>query len=261
MTGAPVLPLAASGTPVRYVVIDDEPRYRIGLGGPDTPLLEQAGSYDAVETFLAIQREPCHVVVLDLCLNRQTGDLAVLHGVKAIRQLTGLGHRVLVHTADERPDPVARCVVAGAAGYISKYANGEGTLAQAVAEVGHHGYVHSPLLTAELRELTRRSPDIRLSGSVEETLTLLGHGLTDRDIAQRRHLSIRTIEDHKSKILDAFGDYMRSRNLGFEGLTRDLGIGPGDLVNDLAGTRPVRGAIANAITAILHKRADRKREK
>ena len=105
-SGPPVLPLAQTSEPVRYVVIDDEPRYRQPISAPDQPDcadLLLVGGYGTVEAFIGIQRQPCHVVVLDLCLNRQTGDKAVLQGVRAIRQLAGeYGHRILVHTADER---------------------------------------------------------------------------------------------------------------------------------------------------------------
>ena len=137
--GLPVLPLAAAGEPVRYVLIDDEPRYRQAIDVPDGLELTLAGSYPTVEAFIAIQRQPCHAVVLDLCLNRQTGDKAVLQGVRAIRQLASqLGHRIVVYTADERPEPVARCVAAGAATYISKYDDSP-ALAHAVDEVGRQG--------------------------------------------------------------------------------------------------------------------------
>jgi DNA-binding NarL/FixJ family response regulator len=166
--GPPALPLAAAGEPVRYVLIDDEPRYRQALDVPDGLDLALAGSYGTVEAFIAIQRQPCHVVILDLCLNRQTGDTAVLQGVRAIRQLTGqLGHRVVVYTADERPEPVARCVAAGAAAYISKYADSP-SLACAVSQVGQHGSIVSGSLHQALRKLAASSSDIRLSFTLEE---------------------------------------------------------------------------------------------
>jgi DNA-binding NarL/FixJ family response regulator len=250
-----VLPLAEEGQPIRYVLIDDEPRYRVGIGVHNDPMLQQVGSYADVKTFLALQREPCHVIVLDLCLNRQTGDSAVLQGVLAIRKLVGLGHRVLVHTAEERAEPVARCVAAGAAGYVSKYNDDATSLSRAVTEIGRRGYVFSPLLTQELRQLMRRrlNPDERLSGTVEETLVLLDCGLSDREVATRRHASIKTIEDHKAKIIQMFGEYMKARKIGFAGLARDLGIGPGDLVNDPAGARPQHKRIGPLINEILRR--------
>jgi DNA-binding NarL/FixJ family response regulator len=256
MTARPlVLPLARAGEPVRYVMIDDEPRYRQPVDTGSGLHLVLAGGYGTVEAFLALQREPCHVVVLDLCLNRQTGDPAVLQGVRAIRQLTrGHGHRVLVFTADERPEPVARCVAAGAAGYIGKY-DDIPALARAIDETGRHGHIVTAQLHSALRDLANRSRDIRLSATLEETLTLLGTGLTDRQIAARRHLSPRTIEDHKRKILETFGRAMEATPPGFGQLARELGVGPGDIVNDDARSRPARGLIDRAMPWRRHRPA------
>ena len=157
--GPPVLPLASADEPVRYVIIDDEPRYRQGLGAADGARLVQVGGYGSVDDFICIQREPCHVVVLDLCLNRQTGDKAVLQGVLAIRQLTGrFGHRVLVYSADPRPEPVARCVAAGAAGFVDKYNDEFGVLAQAVDEIGRNGHIVTGSLHNALRQAGQDVP-------------------------------------------------------------------------------------------------------
>jgi DNA-binding NarL/FixJ family response regulator len=242
-----VLPLAPAGEPVSYVMIDDEPRYRQAIDTAGGPHLMLVGSYGSAEAFIAIQRQPCHVVVLDLCLNRQTGDTAVLQGVRAIRQLADtLGHRILIFTADERPEPVARCVAAGAAGYISKY-DDPAVLARAIDEIGRHGHIVSRSLHDALRQLTKRCRDVRLSGTLEETLILLETGMTDLEVAARRHLSPRTIEDHKRKILEIFGTSLEAPHKGFAQLACELGIQPGDLVNDQAGQRPARGLIARAM--------------
>ena len=245
-TGPPVLPLAAAGDAVRYVLIDDEPRYRQALAIPDGLDLALAGSYGTVEAFIAIQRQPCHVVVLDLCLNRQTGDHAVRQGVRAIRQLSDqLSHRVVVYTADERPEPVVRCVAAGAAGYVSKY-DDSSSLARGIR--GRQARQHRQRRAAPgATQACLSCRDIRLSATLEETLTLLGTGMSDLQIAKKRQLSVRTIEDHKRKILEIFGTAMEARQQGLAGLSRDLGIRPGDLVNDRAGHRPSRGLIARAM--------------
>jgi DNA-binding NarL/FixJ family response regulator len=247
MNMPPVLQLASPGEPVRYVLIDDEPRYREAIQAPDDRCLMLVGGYGSVEAFIAIQRQACHVVVLDLCLNRQTGDTAVLQGVRAIRQLAGeFGHRVLVFTADERPEPVARCVAAGAAGYLSKY-DTSAALAHAIDEVGRHGSIVSDPLHNALRELAGRCRDVRLSDTLEETLVMLETGMTDIEVAAKRQLSPRTIEDHKRKILELLGTSIEVGRPSFSRLARELGVRPGDLVNDQAGSRPARGIIARAM--------------
>ena len=177
----------------------------------------------------------------------QTGDKGQMKCLAAIRQQAGrLGHRVVVYTADERPEPVARCVAAGAAAYVSKYDDSP-ALARAVGEVGRYGNIVTGSLHQALRDLAGRCADVRLSGTLEETLVLLDTGLSDAEIARRRQLSPRTIEDHKRKILEVFGATMETRHQGFAQLSRDLGIAPGDLINDQAGHRPARGLIARAM--------------
>lgn len=243
-------PLAAPTEPVRFVTIDDEPRYRRDLGIPAPILrreqLEPAGGYPDVVTFLEVHRVPCHVVVLDLCLDRRTGDAAVLHGVRAVHRLTAdLRHRVLVFTSDSRPEPVARCVAGGAAGYVSKYDDDITTLARGIAEIGRVGRVDSPHLTEAIVHLCQRCRDIRLSATLEETLALLYRGWSDAEVARHRNISVRTVEDHKRKILELLGREA-TVGAGFGGLATELGINPGDLVNDPAGNRPARGLIRRA---------------
>ena len=237
---------SASGWPstvIHYVVIDDEPAYRgRDLAGAEKHGILESGNYPTVDAFLSLHRAPVHVVVLDLCLNRQTGDAAVLQGVRAVRLLTrDHGLRVVVHTADERAEPVARCIAAGAAAYVSKYLPTD--LAEVISEVGRHGAITTPQLEQALRDLVNRTWDVRLSAPVEQTLQLLGRGLSDAQVAERRHLSSRTVEDHKRKILEEFGVVMEAHALGFEGLARELGITDGDLVNDSATGRPARGIL------------------
>ncbi|TCO46866.1 DNA-binding NarL/FixJ family response regulator [Kribbella antiqua] len=251
-----VLPLAGDGDAVRYVVIDDEPRYRLPIETPNADLLF-VGGYASVDAFLGIQQQALHVVVLDLCLNRQTGDTAVVQGVRAIRRLTEEHRqRVLVYTADVRPEPVARCVAAGAAGFVSKYSD-PAVLAEAVAEVGRHGQVVNDVLNDALRELVKRCRDVRLSDSLAETLALLDRGLSDADIARQRQLSRRTIEDHKRKILLFLCEETKIAFPGYAELRHELGVGPGDLVNDAASQRPVRGAIKKTLSWLLESRPQR----
>lgn len=243
--GAAVLPLAGEEEPVRFVVIDDEPHYRARQPAIEiADRLLQVGDYGSVDTFLAVQREPCHVVVLDLCLDNRRSDRTVTQGVVAVRLLAEqFGHRVLVHSADGRPDPVARCVAAGALGYVSKYSP-EG-LFVAIEEIGRHGRIVTPELEEALRLMVRRAIDISPSQTVQETLVLLQRGATDAEVAAARNVSVRTVEDHKMKILSLYGAYMEEHRVGFEGLARDLGLAPGDLVNDEPGARPRRGFIAS----------------
>jgi len=54
-------------------------------------------------------------------------------------------------------------------------------------------------------------------GHLEEALALLETGMSDLEIARKRQLSARTIEDHKRKILEVFGTTMEARHQGSQG--------------------------------------------
>lgn len=250
-TGGPpaALPLAAPDERVHYVLIDDEPRYRQGLGQANGFPLQQVGGWGSVDDFLHLQQRGCHVILLDLCLNRQCGEPAILQGVRAIKKLVHeYGQRILVYTAEVRPEPIARCVAAGAAGYASKYLGDDAALAHAMMEIGRNGSIVTPALHDALRQLVSQCRDVRLSLPLEETLALLDHGLTDQEISDRLHKSKRTIEEHKHKILELFGEDLENRRRSFSDLRYEYGVDPTDLVNDTPGSRPARGLIRDALS-------------
>ena len=122
---------------------------------------------------------------------------------------------------------MAGCLAAGAAGFVDKYNDDFGVLAQAVDEIGH-------IVTGALRKLARKCRDVRLSDTLEETPVLLEQDMKDVDITKIRCLSAKTIEDHKRKILAAFGDDLEARVTGFANLTCERGIAPGNIVDDRA---------------------------
>ena len=124
---------------------------------------------------------------------------------------------------------MARCVAAGAAGFVDKYNDDFGVLAQAVEEIGRKGHIVTGSLHNALRKLAGKCRDVRLSDTLEETLVLLDQGMKDVEIAKLRCLSAKTIEDHKRKILVEFGGDLEARISGFGNLTRELGIAPGDM--------------------------------
>ena len=109
-------------------------------------------------------------------------------------------------SGDPRPEPVARFVATGAAGFFDKYNDDFGVLVQAVDEIGRSGHIVTGSLHNALRKLARACRDVRLSDTLEETLVLLEQGMKDVDIAKIRCLSAKTIEDHKRKILAEFGE-------------------------------------------------------
>ena len=98
-------------------------------------------------------------------------------------------------------------------------------------------------------------------GKVEEIVGLItGHAieLVVMDCAlspiQQRNLEKAwntKVLDRTGLILEIFGASLETSHQGFAHLARELGITPGDLVNDQAGQRPARGLIARAMPWLL----------
>jgi two-component system response regulator NreC len=114
--------------------------------------------------------------------------------------------KVLILTMHDDEELVARCLEAGAAGYIMKDApasqllyaietvqKGERYLSPAVLKKVVDGYVRStsrPQTTYD-----------RLSPREREVLKLLAEGLSVKEIAARLNLSVKTVDAHKSNLM------------------------------------------------------------
>ena len=125
------------------------------------------------------------------------------------------GAKVLVLTANENPENVEAAIEAGAAGYLTKQASGE-QLCEAVLAVARGGLVIAP-------SRADQQPPVEGSGSgsaVEAPtpltsrqraiVRLLSAGLTDREIAERLYVSVRTVQYDLSEVRSKTGLARRS---------------------------------------------------
>jgi DNA-binding NarL/FixJ family response regulator len=124
--------------------------------------------------------------------------------------------RALVVTASEKSEPLLDAVAAGAAGYLTKRTSAE-ELRQAVLTVHGGGSVIAPqlaphLLSAYSRAATGESPTLRskLTASEHEVLRLVAQGLTDRQIAERVHVSPRTVQNQLASVKRKTNTHRRS---------------------------------------------------
>ena len=137
-------------------------------------------------------------------------------GIEATRWLarTVPGARVLMLTVHEDDDILREALAAGASGYIVKHA-AESELLDAIRAV-HRGqkYIHPSMTDALLRTMEPSpQPEIRalepLTPREIEVLLLLARGYTNRQIAEKLVLSVRTVETHRANITGKLG--IRSR--------------------------------------------------
>lgn len=188
----------------RILIVDDHPLVRRGLGEliADEPDLDVCGEADDVgEALLRVDADKPDLVIIDISL--KTGN-----GVDLIKRIKARGSdvKMLVSSMHDESLFAERVLRAGALGYVSKDEPPE-TVIFAVREVLAGRYY---LNSQSKDELLRRAVGGRkaftgtsienLSDRELEVFELIGQGVTTREIADRLHLSIKTIESHRENI-------------------------------------------------------------
>ncbi len=185
---------------IRVLLVDDHKLIRVGLG----KLLEAEAGIEVVgeaadgETALQLARELApDVVVLDI-------NMPGMNGVEATRRLTRLepAPRILIVSMHSQDPVPARLLEAGAAGYLTKDADADEIVA-AVRQV-HAG---KRFLSADIaREIALGnvggSPLAKLSDRELEVMLLVANGYGIPEIAERLHLSPKTVATYRYRLFD-----------------------------------------------------------
>lgn len=193
-----------SGEPLRLLVVDDHPAFRVGLRA----LLESLGDFEVVaeaetgeQALEAAVRLAPDVIVMDL-------QMPGLGGIETTRRVVAATPhvRVLVLTMFEDESSVFAALRAGAHGYVLKGA-GQEQLARAIHAVGEGESIFSPEIARRVIDFfsrpTARRPLVfpELTERERELLDLIARGLSNPEIARRLVLSPKTVRNHVSNIL------------------------------------------------------------
>jgi DNA-binding NarL/FixJ family response regulator len=201
----------AAGTPVRVVVVDDEPmvcahlRTILGASG-DIEVVDEA--HDGAAGVESVLRNRPDVVLMDL---RMPG----VDGLTAIERIAKLADppAVVALTTFDADQYVLRALRAGAAGFLVKSTPPE-DLIGLVRVAADGNMVLSPqaarrLVAASTDQQSSRQRARELSDSLTEreleVLQGLGEGLSNAQIAARLYLSEATVKGYVSRMLDKLG--------------------------------------------------------
>jgi two-component system response regulator NreC len=189
------------------MLVDDHAIERQGVRSlldaqPDIKVVGEAG--DGLEALpLAGQCHP-DVVITETIMPRMNG--LELTG-QLLRRYPDL--KVLVLTRNDREDCVLRLVQAGANAYLLKTVDSTGLLSALRAVVRGDRVLQPAALEAVLddylqrvREPSTRSFAAELTAREREVLKLIAEGNTNQDIADLLCLSRKTVETHRSNIMD-----------------------------------------------------------
>ena len=217
--------MTAEAVDVRAVIVDDHNVVRSGLrmlieSQDDMRVLGDAATGEEGlrvldELFAAGADEP-NVVVMDLMMPG-IGGVEATKRVKEERPDVA----VLVLTMNDDRAYLREAFRAGASGYVLKDAV-DVELLDAVRAVAAGGRYLHPSLGAELiraEEEARRGPStprgIPLSEREVDVLRLVASGHSNKEIADALYISVRTVETHKTHIIQKTGLRARSELFRF----------------------------------------------
>jgi DNA-binding NarL/FixJ family response regulator len=185
------------------LIVDDHPVVRDGLAGllatlDDVTIAGSVGT--AAEALAAAQQEGPDVVLMDL-------NLPGTSGVEATRQVleAAPSTAVLVVTMVDDDDSVLAALRAGARGYVLKGASAE-EISAAIRTVAAGGAVFGAAVAARLA--APPAPPVPqplatdLTPRESEVLALLASGMSNKQIARSLDVSLKTVQNHVSRILD-----------------------------------------------------------
>ncbi|QXD14635.1 response regulator transcription factor [Rhodocaloribacter litoris] len=188
----------------KILIVDDHPLMRKGLAlsiESETDLKVVAQAADAEEALAALETHDPDMAVVDI-------SLPGMSGLELIKHMLALkpGLKVLVVSRHDESLYAERAIRAGARGYVMKLEAGE-VIVQAVRRVLNGGIYVSEEVNERLlmgiaagREMLAKSPLEVLSDRELEVFELTGRGLGTREIAERLHLSIKTVESYRARI-------------------------------------------------------------
>jgi DNA-binding NarL/FixJ family response regulator len=140
-------------------------------------------------------------------------SMPLLNGLEAMRQILNLNPKARVVFLTMHPDvPYAvEALDAGASGYVLKSAAGE-LLVTAIREALRGRVFVSPSITAVLVRSRSGHPPARkrkdgqpLTARQREVARLISEGRSTKEIAAVIHVSVRTVEFHKYRAIEALG--------------------------------------------------------
>jgi len=198
---------------LRLLLCDDHALFRAGMRAllREQPMLEVVGEAgDGHAALEEVERLLPDVVLMDI-------EMPHLSGVEATRRITQthLDVKVLILTMYVDHELVARCLEAGASGYVLKDVP-VAQLAYAVEAVAAGQRYLSPTAVETMIdhrgqpiEPTRSNFDL-LTAREREVLKLLADGLSTREVASRLGRSIKTAEAHKYNLMHKLGVHHRA---------------------------------------------------
>lgn len=196
-------------TTTRTVLLaDDHALVRAGIRAlleslPGIAVVAETG--DGLEAIELVRRNPPDVLLLDV-------TLPGLNGLEVAASIARLGvpTRVLMLSMHKSPEYAARAFAAGASGYLNKDSAFE-ELSTALEEILAGRRYLCGAIDADLVQRHEQQAGNGVSGldaltpRQRQILQMVAEGQSTRQIAERLFLSVKTVETHRSQLMQRLG--------------------------------------------------------
>ncbi len=196
---------------IRLLIVDDHAVVRSGLSAllSDNELLEVVGEAAEGKEAIALAGQLQPDVVLM--------DLSMPHGMDGMTATTSLKElfpdiAVLVLTMHDDEDYLFRAIHAGASGYILKSAPHEELLTAIKLVAEGNAYLNptaTKRLMGEYLDRANQNEQLndlqQLSEREQEVLSWVAKGYSNKEIAEGLIISVKTVESHKSNVMEKLG--------------------------------------------------------
>lgn len=192
---------------VRFVLADDHQMMRAGLRS----ILEQRPGYQVVgeasdgrQAVEMVKQTNPHVVLMDITMPE-------LNGIEATRQIAavGQGTKVIGLSMHSDRQMITELLRAGAAGYLLKNSAASELLVAVESVMAGKSYLSPDVTRMVMDEMLGRGtpaaePSVfgSLTTREREVLQLIAEGKTNKEIAQRLEIGIKTVETYRGQVMD-----------------------------------------------------------
>ncbi len=195
--------VSATKERIKILIADDHPVVRKGLQSCLTKLdrLKVVGEATDGEQAMqkALELAP-DVVLMDISMPRRNG----LSVTEALRK-EAPKIKILILSVHSNKEYIFRIIQAGAHGYVSKESSPEQLLHAIVSVYDGQTFFSPEIAQAALSQLVsnggKTEPFTQLTSREREVLVLIAEGQSNKEIANRLGIGVRTIETHRERIM------------------------------------------------------------
>lgn len=207
----------------RILIADDHTILRSGLGRlinaeSDMEIVGEASTCREAEE--KIRKLGPDITIMDIAMGRRSG-IQTIARIQKIRPRS----KFLVLTMHTEVAYMKAALAAGASGYVVKHV-ADNELLTAIRAVTRGGmFVDSSFGERVVEEMVMQAPanrgkndvrgSIRLSPRENEVMGLIAQGYTNREVADRLGLSVKSVETYRGRLLEKLGLQTRSDLIRF----------------------------------------------